>query len=208
MTTFKTLLFFILFAFSAISAELKDSVYHLTIQTKGGVSHGTAFALEIENHRYIITAGHVIDSPETPKINGLPLKIVMVDKFFDIAVLELNCNEFKEYLPYDPADLAFGDKVHSIGYPEAKFSVAEGIVNHLEDKDSLQVSAFLKGVYPGSSGGPVFRGNKVVGIIVAVDGVQRGAEIVPIRGAARFVPIKRLLQMILLKEHVNIEKEK
>lgn len=182
---------------NAFSAQLEDSVFHLTVKTPTGTLHGTAFAAEINNHKYIVTAAHNTVEEGKPVIKGRELRPILIDRALDLAIYDLQCEEFKDYLEISLEDSKAGEAVQSISYPEGRFGKSTGTVTGTY---KTLVSADLPDTYQGSSGSPVFNGSKVIGVLVAVEADKNGK---PVRGKAYFVPIKRVLEILLLQDYMK-----
>ena len=161
------------------SAEQETAVY-------SALSMGTGWAL---THRHIVTNFHVIDGVRnlrlvTSEQEEIPVKVVLVDKTNDLAVLAI----LDEKLKVNPLPLALtkprlGTQVFTIGYPHPNLlgtspKLTSGFINATnglaDDPRTFQVSV---PVQAGNSGGPLLnmRG-EVVGIITSKLSAQKMFE--------------------------------
>lgn len=142
--------------------------------------------------RIMLTAAHVVaDWPEgtTPRVGGDPARVVRMDVARDLAILLVSlgcpCASFTVDLPRDAPAVAIG---YPLGGVLANVAVlTEGRVQALiELEHGWRVLATTPIAF-GNSGGGLFVGGKLAGIIVEMPG-----QIVPMGWAAISVPVGHL----------------
>lgn len=151
-----------------------SSVLLSTEVVGGGHAVGSGNYFKIKNHRFIITALHVVEDAVQIRViersgDAVFAKIVMIDKNKDIAVLKIN-----ERLTYtqpvryvrDETTL-IAQRVYHCGHPSATFfTLSEGMITNKEDDYYITNSS----AWPGSSGSIVFsESGRVVGVISSVN---------------------------------------
>lgn len=152
----------------------------VVVRSPGG--QGSGFI--INKLGYIITNFHVVqgqkhvnvtrfikDDRELKRIVHKNARIVALDPFHDLAVLQIkeNIGRLSHQMVLSPDDdITVGEKVFVIGNPLGlERSVTEGVVSHANrnfaGKVFLQVDAAIN---PGNSGGPLFNSRgQVIGVI-------------------------------------------
>ena len=159
------------------------NVFRRTFFIKFGNSKGTAFAIDIENRQYLITARHVVEGVnDKDKIEiyhektWKPISIVVVgmgkaEKLdTDIAVLATDVKLAPSHpLPATADELVFGQRVYFLGFPfglhtTTKISngypipiVKGALMSGTEEDNGTRGVVFLLDGHnnPGFSGGPV-----------------------------------------------------
>lgn len=132
-------------------------------------SVGTGFFILEKSSGYILTCCHVIDNSVNIEIT-IPSEgqkkynasIISVNSDYDLALLKTDYKN-KSYLEFfDSDNLSQGDSLSAIGYPlgQERIKISTGILSGYE-KIFLQTDAAIN---EGNSGGPLLKGNQVVGI--------------------------------------------
>ncbi|KAL1214824.1 putative protease Do-like 13 [Cardamine amara subsp. amara] len=140
-------------------------------------SHGSGFVI---SGKKIITNAHVVANNILLQVikHGSPKKyIAKVEKIgyeSDLASLVIENQEFwKDMNPLELGDIPFlKDSVVVVGYPKGgeNISITKGVVSRIDSKQyfpsttNLPVIQTDAAINHGNSGGPVFIGNKVVGV--------------------------------------------
>lgn len=148
--------------------------------TRQAPSDATGSGVVIAGNR-ILTNAHVVNYGQRILVQPhqssekYEADVIAIARGIDLAVLELEDESFFENHP--PAELSaelprIGSTVHAIGYPLGgdALSVTAGILSRVEFTEynngtlglRMQVDTPLN---PGNSGGPVFSGDKVVGVV-------------------------------------------
>jgi hypothetical protein len=121
----------------------------------------------------VITNFHVVEGANDITIvvndsHTYPAKLLGVDSFHDLAVLEICCGQFQSLAIEPDIEVNDGDQVFAMGYPlgiSGKASVTEGIVSairYVQGNWYVQTDASIN---PGSSGGPLLsRSGQVLGL--------------------------------------------
>lgn len=152
---------------------------------------GSGFVVSHKGRHYVVTNAHVVEDT-----NYLEVRLANDDRTFtakpkqvsyqaDIALLEIEDPEFQEITqPVELGDMAqMQEEVRVVGFPMGgeELSITKGIVSRIEvdtyaesGERMLQVQTD-SAVNPGNSGGPVFSGNKLVGI--AFQGYDAGQNL-------------------------------
>jgi hypothetical protein len=142
---------------------------------------GTGFVIRVETDAvFIVTASHVVEGDKHPSVEfyanrNKPVKAeVLRQEAADprgLAALVVRGRENMPVgltpLPLAPADtLGEGDDVTAIGFPQGvqSWAVSKCNVNTREGRDIL----FSGSIEEGSSGGPLIREGKVVGVVVGL----------------------------------------
>lgn len=139
-------------------------------------SHYGATGFALSSNGYVMTTYHVIKDADSVYVqsnqgNSYKVKVVFTDPAYDIAILQIVDQEFKDLgtLPYtfkqSPADV--GEEVYTIGFPREEPVYGRGYLssNTGYSGDTLAYQVSIP-VNPGNSGGPVLdhRGN-IIGVI-------------------------------------------
>lgn len=143
---------------------------------------GSGFS--VLDNKYILTNAHVVEQASYITIrkfgcsDSVPANIVCISYDCDLALLQIyQDDEYKNYLN-DVKPLQFAkalpflqDEVLVIGYPEGgeNISCTRGIVSRVEPTEYTPSTSLLAvqidaAVNHGNSGGPVFKGEKVIGV--------------------------------------------
>jgi len=162
---------------------------------------GTGSGFIVNNRGYLITNFHVIKKqkhisvtrfiktgPELKRIIYNDVRIVALDSFHDLAVLQIEGNDdeiFPEINLSPDDEPVFGEKVFVIGNPLGlERTVTEGVLSHVGRLFGgnlyLQIDA---SVNPGNSGGPLFNGKgQVIGVVnMGIASMQGLNFAIPIR---------------------------
>jgi S1-C subfamily serine protease len=151
-----------------------SSVIIYSILDNGMPAVGSGNYFKIRNHRFIVTAFHVVDGAKRISIierSGDVVfgKVVLVDEQRDFAVLKINENlTYTEPVRYSIDETTLiGQPIYHCGHPnEVFFNLSQGVVTNKED-DFYITNA---NAWPGSSGSVVFSENgRVLGVISAVN---------------------------------------
>ena len=147
---------------------------------------GSGFAV---NPNTVVTCQHIVNENKRLFAAGndldgcVPLELIYVDYYLDIAILKSKRRLKACALDRSVYDL--GEDVFAYGYPQIKtqghsLKAAKGIISAIkgpeEEAKSYQVDIAFQ---PGSSGGPLARDGKVVGIVTCStdDQIPRGYAI-------------------------------
>lgn len=142
-------------------------------------SEMTGSGVVIEDKR-ILTNAHVVNYASKVEVQAkeggdkLPAKVVAIARGIDLAVLELEDNDFfSNHKPPVRANLLpeVKDAVLAYGYPVggSSLSITKGIVSRIEFVSYNYPTSGLRiqidaAINPGNSGGPVFAGDKMIGL--------------------------------------------
>jgi S1-C subfamily serine protease len=174
--------------FNAVSVFRKASPGVVTIRsiTETGGAEGSGFVLDEDGR--IVTNAHVVTDDtsgkrkeaeavyvEFPDRNVVPAKIVGVDPFADVALLEVEPDglELHPLKLGDDGDLVVGQPVAAIGSPFGEQqSLSVGIVSatdrSVRSLTEFQIEGAIQtdaSINPGNSGGPLLDGEaRVIGI--------------------------------------------
>ena len=155
----------------AIDSSLKIAVFDSEFKEVG---HGSANYFKIGQHKFIMTAAHVVADPEFPAYVVsdniyIRLDVVLLDELNDIAIL-VPAKKLKNIKPTDyrtnkELDVTGLTVVHA-GYPsDLGLSVFNGTVASCSPSSIMMQSFAL----PGSSGSIVFDNKgRVVGVLSAL----------------------------------------
>lgn len=155
--------------------------------------------------RWILTGAHVVADAtflqvqETSSPDKVVARVVCVGHECDLALLTVDDDAFWANLPTAELDdlPELRDKVQVVGFPTGgeEISITEGVVSRLEvqryshSQRHLLAITVDAAINAGNSGGPVFRGDKVVGIAFqTLENAENVGELVPT------VFIRRLLE--------------
>lgn len=163
------------------SISLKTGVVRISSTIDNEHRTGTGFILKIDNENtYVVTAAHVVEGDRSPMVEfftrqgsltparivgieggesrGLALLVVLTDKELRAGLTVLVLGTARS--------LRSGDEMEAIGFPAGagKWAVTKGSYSGTEGRDLL----FAGIAGEGSSGGPLIREGKVVGIITSV----------------------------------------
>jgi serine protease Do len=179
------------------------------IRNPGGL--GTGFLISREGH--IVTNYHVVENNTRlqatlfrktekgfEKTELRKVKIVALQPLRDLALLQLDLDEYKGKLPEpviinDRDDLRVGDMVFAIGNPLGlERSVTQGIVSSTTRTiDNLRLIQTDAAINPGNSGGPIFNAR---GEVVAV--ACAGAAV--FQGLAFGIPANELIDFLVHRD--------
>ncbi|MEZ4258071.1 MAG: serine protease [Polyangiaceae bacterium] len=125
--------------------------------------HGTGFLIE---GGYIVTAAHVVNSPDTLKLTTrdkqtVDAELVHIDEVRDVAILKPKA-PLKGVVPIKlaKANPQPGRKVWALGHTgnglwALSWGISEGVTSGIVDMIGAKLLLFDAPVYPGFSGGPV-----------------------------------------------------
>ena len=179
------------------------------VRNPGGL--GTGFLISRDGH--IVTNYHVVENHTRLQVTMFrrtdrgfekkdlrKVRIVALQPLRDLALLQLDVEEFKGPLPEpvvinDRDDLRVGDLVFAIGNPVGlERSVTQGIVSSttrtIEQSRLIQTDAAIN---PGNSGGPIFNAR---GEVVAV--ACAGAAV--FQGLAFGIPANELVDFLIHRD--------
>jgi len=168
----------------------------VVVRSPGG--QGSGFIIHADG--YLVTNHHVIhgqkhfsvtrfvqQGPELVRVVYDQVRIVALDSFHDLAVLQIEGEEKTNFptVLLSPQEPVFGEKVFLIGTPLGlDRTVTEGILSHTSRLFSgslyLQIDA---SVNPGNSGGPLFNARgQVIGVVnMGIPSMQGLNFAIPIR---------------------------
>tara|TARA_R110000851_G_scaffold21909_4_gene65289 strand:+ start:5201 stop:5935 length:735 start_codon:yes stop_codon:yes gene_type:complete len=137
-----------------------------------GLGSGNYF--KMRKKRFIITAAHVVDTPDQAIMimekGGIETeaKVAYMDIDSDIAVLvPIKRLKYTKAIPFR-RDITnqMGEKIYHCGHPAREgWHISEGLLTGVHS-DTLLVNSF---VWPGSSGSVIFdEGGRVVGVVSAI----------------------------------------
>lgn len=167
----------------ALESEIQRRQQELDKKAEPTDWSGSGFAL---NNGYICTNYHVVEGAKSIEILGVQgdftlsysAKIVVTDKFNDLALLQIDDSKFKGFgtIPYKvkTSMAEVGENIFVLGYPLTttmgdEIKLTTGVVSsrtgYQGDVSLYQISAPIQ---PGNSGGPLFdsQGN-LIGIVSA-----------------------------------------
>jgi S1-C subfamily serine protease len=163
-------------------AKNRHAVVRIYSLLKGGaVGLGTGTIFEYKGENIVLTAAHVIGSPESlyaVAVMGFPVdsEIIYYDSDEDIAILRLK-NKISirpmSFYPTTKSQLKIGDETLYSGYPnnDSLFSI-KGYVAGLFASGNISIHSYA---WPGSSGSSVFdKRGRLIGVLSAIsvgDGV-------------------------------------
>jgi len=152
--------------------------------------HGSGSVVEHDGRKYILTNAHVVENAvdldvrfanDRARVYEATVFKKITGYQCDLALLEIDDAEFQEKaIPVELGDMvAMKQLIETVGFPMggSEISISDGIVSRIEVRDycmsgldmlQVQIDA---AVNPGNSGGPVFSGDKQVG--VAFQGYDR-----------------------------------
>ncbi|KTD24966.1 Sid related protein [Legionella lansingensis] len=167
---------------------------------------GSGFIVEDSSgKKYIMTNAHVAENSTyiqvrlaNNRIKKYEAKVKCVSYQCDLALLEVDDPEFNELVePVELGDMvSLRQRVMVVGFPMGgtEISLSKGIVSRIQvDGYSMSDQRLLQAqidaaVNPGNSGGPVFSGNKVVGVAFQGYGGHQGLSyIIPIPVMCHFL---------------------
>ena len=136
-------------------------------------SQGTGFFIDKKGH--ILTCAHVVDSSiniliDIPNINTKKIKCELIYYIpeFDIALLKTIGYKNKHYVELGNSDdLLISDQVFAVGFPKSINSNGSNNIKYTLGIISGHQEGLIQTDTPinsGNSGGPLFQGEKVIGI--------------------------------------------
>ena len=125
----------------------------------------------------VLTNYHVVENGkfvEMKMYNGSETfgKVVAHDVRLDLALIKVQARGVPVKL-YTERNLSIGATVEAIGHPKGEeFSITRGVVSGIREKEGINMPGGRKvrfiqtdtAISPGNSGGPLFLGDKVVGV--------------------------------------------
>lgn len=173
----------------ALESEIQRRQQELDKKAEPTDWSGSGFAL---NNGYICTNYHVVEGAKSIEILGVQgdftvsysAKIVVTDKFNDLALLQIDDSKFKGFgtIPYKvkTSMAEVGEDIFVLGYPMTttmgdEIKLTNGIISSRTgfqgDVSLYQISAPIQ---PGNSGGPLF--DNYGNLIGIVSSKHKGAE--------------------------------
>ena len=158
---------------SGAHASYTSSVIIHSKPVDGPSAIGSGNYFKIRNHRFVITAHHVIEGAKEIRVferssDYVHAKVVLVNLDRDYAVLMLNERlSYTKPSKYISQEISFvGEQIYHCGHPnENYFNLSEGVITNRE-KDFYVTNA---SAWPGSSGSVVFsEEGEVVGVISSI----------------------------------------
>ena len=157
---------------SAPSAHKLDLRFRSVVVVKSRLGLGAGFFVSAHN---LITNAHVVgaDRSVTVRLYGtdeeMPADVIATDNRRDLALLRTSATGVAVSLLAADADTPVGSRLIIIGHPRGlEFSLTSGVVSAIrverDDKGGVEVIQTDTAMNPGNSGGPVFLGDKVVGV--------------------------------------------
>lgn len=153
--------------------------------------------------RKILTNAHVVGDrtfiqvKRAGKSKKYTATVKVVSHESDLAILEVKDESFfTDVVPLKIGELAeFRDKVAVYGFPEGgdELCITEGVVSRVEHHGYSHSSAYLltcqidAAINPGSSGGPVIKNDKIVGIAFQAGGGENIGYMVPVPVMVHFL---------------------
>ena len=144
----------------------------------------------------ILTNAHVVADQtfiqvrRAGEVKRYVAEVGIVAHEYDLAILRVNDDSFfSDVEPLEIGDLAeVRDRVAVYGFPEGgdKLSITEGVVSRVEHQTYTHSSAYLlscqidAAINPGSSGGPVIKDDKIVGIAFQAGSGENIGYMVPV----------------------------
>ena len=119
------------------------------------------------NHHVIKDADHIeVVIVNNERVSSYKAKVLCVDKTNDIALLQIDDNDFKNYnsLPYEimQSTIDVGSRIFTMGFPMAnamgrEIKVTDGIISSKTGyEDDVAMYQITAPIQPGNSGGPMF----------------------------------------------------
>ncbi|MEK6762304.1 MAG: SUMF1/EgtB/PvdO family nonheme iron enzyme [Nitrospirota bacterium] len=161
-------------------ARLQSGVVKITAKPPQGTPNvGTGFIVRLEtNAAYIVTAAHVVAGDPQPKVEfftkrNIPVvaEVLGLEGNDEVRGLALVVVRGTENLPKGITELSLagaarltgGEDIVVIGFPRnaALWAIVNGNISSRHGRDIL----FSPSVESGHSGGPIFQGSKVVGVV-------------------------------------------
>ena len=156
------------------SGAIADPRFNSVVIVKAGSGTGTGFYVTPE---IILTAYHVVEKSSLVQLefyNGRQNsgRIIAHDIRLDLALIK--ADDVGIPLGIFSGNIRLGSTVEAIGHPQGlSFTITRGIVSSLRKQASIYTKGSAKvefvqsdtPVSPGNSGGPLFLGNKVIGVV-------------------------------------------
>jgi S1-C subfamily serine protease len=156
------------------SGAIADPRFNSVVVVKAGSGTGSGFYVTPE---IILTAYHVVEKSSLVQLetyNGRQSsgRIIAHDIRLDLALIK--ADEVGVPLEIFSGNINLGRTVEAIGHPPGlSFTITRGIISSLRKQSSIYTKGSAKvefiqsdtPVSPGNSGGPLFLGNKVIGVV-------------------------------------------
>ena len=156
------------------SGAIADPRFNSVLVVKAGSGSGTGFYVSPD---IILTAYHVVEKSALVQLksyNGRQTsgRIIAHDIRLDLALIK--AEEVGIPLEIFSGNINLGSTVEAIGHPQGlSFTITRGVVSSLRKMPSIYTKGSAKvefiqsdtPVSPGNSGGPLFIGNKVIGVV-------------------------------------------
>lgn len=155
-------------------AEAKPDRPYVVI-VRAGSSSGSGVCVWSRNGRSVVaTCNHVIsEAPRHVSANGVKGWTISRDPTNDVALLEIPATFFAVAMKLEPPKA--GDPLWIVGFPSMRYQV-----NHGTTIGWLGKSIYARlPASPGVSGGPVFQGTQLAGIVWGSPDPWRTAAIAP-----------------------------
>ncbi len=142
----------------------------------------------------ILTNAHVVGDQtfiqvrKAGEANRYTAQVEIVAHECDLALLRVNDDPFLDIMPVEIGELAeVRDKVAVYGFPKGgdELSITEGVVSRVEHHKYTHSNAYLltcqidAAINPGSSGGPVIKDDRIVGVAFQAGAGQNIGYMVP-----------------------------
>ncbi len=161
-----------------IQAVRNPPDYQQPWQNRGRLTtNGSGFVIagkRILTNAHVVSNAVFIDVRRAGETKKVAAKVAFFDHHSDLAILEVEDTNFFEGVETIPfGTLPFvRDKVAAYGFPDGgdKMSITEGVVSRIEHINYAYSGAFLlacqidASINSGNSGGPVFKGEEIVGV--------------------------------------------
>jgi S1-C subfamily serine protease len=157
---------------SATSGAHKiDRRFRSVVVVKSTAGLGAGFFISAHN---VITNAHVVGTDRSVSVrlydtaDEVPGEVIAVDSRRDLALLRTSATGVAVSLLPASGDVPVGARLVIIGHPGGlEFSLTSGVVSAVrqESDSGVEVIQTDTALNPGNSGGPVFLGDKVVGVV-------------------------------------------
>lgn len=163
-------------ASTRLEQNSRDAVVKVYSRRNGGLGMGTGTVFKYRGEIIVVTAAHVIDSPDNEisiydGTASVPAEIVYLDMSADIAVIKPQGYLARKPIPFRPArrsQVKFGLDVLYSGFPnDTSMLTIRGYITGLHRAGYLYMHSYA---WPGASGSAVLDPHgRIVGVLIAVD---------------------------------------
>jgi TPR repeat protein len=160
-------------------ASLRGGVVKIMSTNRDGMhSTGTGFVVKVEGKSvYIVTAAHVVAGDPNPQVEfftgrNTPVSAAMLkqDLRYDLAVLKAESPQQPMVLGLETSAMPrVGDEVTTIGFPRTGGAWLLSRAD-LAGRDGADLILSGGAIDEGSSGGPVIKNGKVIGVVQGLQG--------------------------------------